>query len=110
MSRRDKPFASLIYTKKLKTYPQPMKSLNLWKKYQFSHLHNLATRFVKKIVKQIRANLKPKNERHSQQCFPPLLTFSRISAYTDLVYLISFWKKKKEKEKKPQLEKIKEIS
>jgi len=61
---------SLIYTKKLKTYPQPM--------------NHFATRFVK----QIRANLKPKktNERHSQQCFPPLLTFSRISAYTALVY------------------------
>ena len=38
-----------------------MKSLNLWKKYQFSHLHHFATRFVKKMNKQIRAILKLKN-------------------------------------------------
>ena len=110
MSRRDKPFASLIYTKKLKTYPQPMKSLNLWKKYQFSHLHHFATRFVKKIVKQIRANLKPKKTMNaipnsaSRHC-------SRFHASVHIQpWFIWLAFEKKEKEKKAQLEKVKEIS
>ena len=61
---------SLIYKK---TFPQSVKSLNLRKKYQFSH-----TRFAKRLKKKTnkRTNKfaliwnQTNNERHSRHCFP----------------------------------------